>query len=921
MFSESCFQSLTNTIDIIVRLAHYSDQRMVESSTLSLHRIAVWCSKDVSKMESLFQHQIVSSLVEKLNSLLSNPKDLKTIGSMIKVMEQLCKSKSLCQYLIADLNLFGICQKMMSNFSNSNNPRHLELNLSILDLLGGLLPALPSEGIFRISPLKSVEREEKSIEVDANLVKLFKNDVLQSLCRMFSSSSSTPLRKKAIIPILQIVWYHEVDETIGSMLGNTEFIRVIIEIVGLVDIDKPTAEDFGMCLGILVLTEILLEKYGGNYQDSLLSKGYKESIAKLETSLKACYAQNYIGEKDNFDRDIENFIIISNNNHLVENEESSETVVATDAQEMVNALTKLTYRDVAHASWTRERFSLKTLILRVHFVSQKQLDLLNQLVPQQVKNSEMEKKLNEIQDSIKLVGSQTFSPTTRKQLLDELTKFGNLFTRDKDGEFLFGLTGNDGLANGVCQFLLEFLTFTTFECLSNANSPASTGTNYSANLNERISILNEAVSVAEFQSLLVFINDYVSRIEKFKPRLMQKHTSTLFSSRSFQLLSNVTRQVKLSLKADEDFGIPISLRSLSITIPAISSMRSVEHYIKTRIGMDTESSAENEIEELDHEVDSEDESLDGASPSKDVRVDLSKAPATENFSIEFFKEGKVLSKDKSVLHALLNFMDRKSDLATVLETTHVLKFFKNEIVPGENGTIQVSYHDCECEICSTFGGLSLADSQDIPDAMQTPLKLLSVLNCIANGNIRGITESSFYNTRLKSKIEKQMMDPLVCVADVHPEWVRFLLSYHPYTLPFQTRLRLFATSALGQSRNLVNWLTYNKESFESVKSRFPSLTRSQKCKIAVGREETLKNMFLLLGSKKTLRNEFEVEFLNEAGTGLGPTVEFFSLVSRELCAPCGVQSSKDNQFLPIWRNPDDGSINALYPRPNSNNTE
>jgi E3 ubiquitin-protein ligase TRIP12 len=68
-------------------------------------------------------------------------------------------------------------------------------------------------------------------------------------------------------------------------------------------------------------------------------------------------------------------------------------------------------------------------------------------------------------------------------------------------------------------------------------------------------------------------------------------------------------------------------------------------------------------------------------------------------------------------------------------------------------------------------------------------------------------------------------------------------------------------------------------------------------------------VFELYGSSSSV---LEVEYFEEVGTGLGPTLEFYSLVSREF-------ARKD---LKIWRDSDAagsspyvGHPNGLYPAP------
>jgi len=90
------------------------------------------------------------------------------------------------------------------------------------------------------------------------------------------------------------------------------------------------------------------------------------------------------------------------------------------------------------------------------------------------------------------------------------------------------------------------------------------------------------------------------------------------------------------------------------------------------------------------------------------------------------------------------------------------------------------------------------------------------------------------------------------------------------------------------------------------------LGRLQRQKVRISRKHILESavkVFELYGSSSSI---LEVEYFEEVGTGLGPTLEFYSLVSKEF-------ARKD---LKLWRDSDASgpSIyvnhpNGLYPAP------
>eukprot|EP00698_Gefionella_okellyi_P017273 TRINITY_DN5031_c0_g1_i1.p1 TRINITY_DN5031_c0_g1~~TRINITY_DN5031_c0_g1_i1.p1 ORF type:complete len:1695 (-),score=309.88 TRINITY_DN5031_c0_g1_i1:43-5127(-) len=137
----------------------------------------------------------------------------------------------------------------------------------------------------------------------------------------------------------------------------------------------------------------------------------------------------------------------------------------------------------------------------------------------------------------------------------------------------------------------------------------------------------------------------------------------------------------------------------------------------------------------------------------------------------------------------------------------------------------------------------------------------------------------FVNEKLNSKLRRQLQDPLVMCGGSLPEWCTKLPGHLRPLFSFDTRLQLFRLTAFGTARALQRFqLDQPVLSSEEVR---PSMRiQRQKVRVSRGRvlESALKVMEMVAGNNASL----EVEFYDEEGTGLGPTHEFYTLVSREL---------------------------------------
>jgi len=149
----------------------------------------------------------------------------------------------------------------------------------------------------------------------------------------------------------------------------------------------------------------------------------------------------------------------------------------------------------------------------------------------------------------------------------------------------------------------------------------------------------------------------------------------------------------------------------------------------------------------------------------------------------------------------------------------------------------------------------------------------------------------FLSKKITNKLVTQIQDPLVLSAAALPEWAEELAFTSPFLFPFETRQLFFHCTAFGSSRSIV-WLQQQREAEQRGRSG-PGMRAPEQHEFKIGRikHERVKvprgdqildwgiNVMKLHADRKSI---LEVEFIDEEGTGLGPTLEFFALVAAEL---------------------------------------
>lgn len=181
-----------------------------------------------------------------------------------------------------------------------------------------------------------------------------------------------------------------------------------------------------------------------------------------------------------------------------------------------------------------------------------------------------------------------------------------------------------------------------------------------------------------------------------------------------------------------------------------------------------------------------------------------------------------------------------------------------------------------------------------------------------------IPQMEFINCKLTDKLEQQMQDPLAMSTAGMPLWCNQLVSFCPFLFSFESRRKYFRLALLSSTR-VSRTSLYNRGNYSSSGSsserRLPQSVALARAKFQVLRHDILGSASKMMAQYARSNKILEVEFIQEVGSGLGPTMEFYTLVSYEF----------QKTGLGMWR--DDHSPSAegcfdfvaaplgLFPRP------
>jgi len=297
-----------------------------------------------------------------------------------------------------------------------------------------------------------------------------------------------------------------------------------------------------------------------------------------------------------------------------------------------------------------------------------------------------------------------------------------------------------------------------------------------------------------------------------------------------------------------------------------------------------------------------------------------------DWHLEFSINGKVIPLDMTIYRAVHNYAAIQDDYTGrgVWAAIHPVKFRR---VPGPPPTTESSgfgsQNDATCEVDENGVPLSLANFPVTASILRL-LKKLHDLNANLDDVLVENKEtlrlnveplSQFVNTKLTAKLNRQLEEPLIVASQCLPSWSEDLARLYPFLFPFETRHLFLQSTSFGYARSMSRW--QNAQSQEDSRrdrraDERPFLGRLQRQKVRISRNKILESAVKVMELYGASQSILEVEYFDEVGTGLGPTLEFYSTVSKEFC----------KKKLKMWRdndpNGDDEYVsgsNGLFPRP------
>lgn len=147
--------------------------------------------------------------------------------------------------------------------------------------------------------------------------------------------------------------------------------------------------------------------------------------------------------------------------------------------------------------------------------------------------------------------------------------------------------------------------------------------------------------------------------------------------------------------------------------------------------------------------------------------------------------------------------------------------------------------------------------------------------------VPSIPQAEFINSKLTDRLEQQLQDPLTLATGCMPSWCGQLMMACPFLFSFEVRWKYFRFTTFVYKGQLNQTHLPNTSGSSSTPDRHSASVWSYRKKFKVTRSDIFGSAAKMMASHAQSRAVIEVEYEEEVGTGLGPTMEFFTLVSHE----------------------------------------
>ncbi|KAG7809671.1 hypothetical protein KL924_002633 [Ogataea haglerorum] len=905
---KSKFDDVREVFPIIERVAiEYSDSTSVESAWLAISRVVKSFEKEPPLLESLISENLLRKLLTLLPSCLgkgSHSNNLISFNSCLKLIQSLSiianSSPKLSISLLENGELSRMILVSLAGFDRNINdtaPEYSvpqvsvealmaapkELILAMINLIAPILPFGEPDGNAQgktdVGNFRGTNQSQDRIELNKTRLSLYKDgdnigkfetfvkEMLPLMINIYTSTVDYKLRRLVLLCMLRVV-YASTKSQLANLVQSCNATSLLASIVihGIHVLRKSgqsrsstfEMRPYVLIYGALTITDILLLKVPEVFVAEFEREGlithiehFMNDLDQDDRIIKALERQEDHMDEDKSEDEVpkissdertqeedqhndeENSEDESNEEE--EEEDDDEPVDSQSDDEQLSArLSTRFVRDYTLDSDGTSSITIESLLLelaRLCKTFERDYKALKQTTPS-------------------LSSSQTIMLTEMKSIFDN--SHGLSYQEWADIWRRFAET---------CGFLISERQVSSFELIA-SGLIASLSDLFRRELAEESSHCVKAfqdlicssfspLGNGEHLPLVYFVKkleEALSRTESFE---IISSGANCYASGVSGPTSSMAKQIKIKLiPEDPEHGG----RQLMLMVHAIATFKSINGFLKQRA-----------------------DGMRGL--MRAITIPAQHAEGETPYHIEFSINGEVIPHGTTIYGAIYRSVQNES----------------NDIVPSRKIWTsiphEVHYRRVEGDLPEYEEDLYPADGfedslESLGDISTVQiLELLQMLYTVNSATHHpGASETLFLNYKLTAKLNRQLEEPLIVASGTLPDWSVHITRQMPFLFPLDTRVFFLQSTSFGYSRLINLWQTRSSQDEEASASGgigASQLGRPVRHKLRLSRKKLLQGAIKVMDCYGTIPGILEIEYFDEAGTGLGPTLEFYANVSRE----------------------------------------
>lgn len=369
--------------------------------------------------------------------------------------------------------------------------------------------------------------------------------------------------------------------------------------------------------------------------------------------------------------------------------------------------------------------------------------------------------------------------------------------------------------------------------------------------------------------------------------------------------AEMARQIKIKIHLDDlnsDSGrFPSSMNDMVLSVHAIATFSSVNTFLVQRLDfMDALTGARRRPSGSNRELTMDpfdDIDTDDDDDAFDINLRRGSFKHDKVRKVEFLIDGEVVPNQTTIYGAIYRSLQTEPDEivepAKVWNNIHKVTYRLVEGEP-ENEINQLPFYN------------DSANYNELKTYDKTTTSILKLLKILFDTNLyvrtldlEPLPQDQFMSWKLSVKLNRQLEEILIVASGTLPGWAIHITKQFPFLFPLDTRIFFLQSTSFGYSRLIHQWQIRNNQAQENNASNHnsqrPQLGRPVRRKVKISRKLILQSALKVMNSYGSSPGVLEIEYFDEVGSGLGPTLEFYSSVSKEF----------SRRKLRLWR--DDNS--------------